>query len=66
MLLLRPLELPESAVQSAQEKDFELAGCSLKSLCQTEQTRAPRVVRVGAIQNKIVLPTDKPVIEQVR
>lgn len=31
----------------------------------TEQTRPRRIVRIGAIQNQIVLPTDKPVIEQV-
>ena len=30
------------------------------------QVRPPRIVRVGLIQNKIVLPTTAPVLDQVR
>ena len=60
-----PLELPKSAIALAQDRDFELAGYSMKTLALPEQTRTPRLVRVGAIQNQIVLPTDKPIVEQV-
>lgn len=61
----RPLSVPSSPKGLAQEKGFEVAGYDLKHLTLPEQTRAPRVVRIGAIQNAIVLPTDRPVIEQV-
>jgi len=58
----RTLDLPSAAVELAATKNFELAGYSLKELAHAEETRAARVVRVGAIQNQIVLPTDKPII----
>ncbi|KAF6041168.1 UPB1 [Bugula neritina] len=58
------LDLPSAAVELAATKNFELAGYSLKELAHAEETRAARVVRVGAIQNQIVLPTDKPIIDQ--
>lgn len=32
--------------------------------CPTEATRSERIVRVGAIQNKIVLPTTEPIVKQ--
>ncbi|KAH3877709.1 beta-ureidopropionase-like [Dreissena polymorpha] len=60
---LRTLELPEDAVQEATRKDFELAGYGFDA--EREEVRSPRVVRVGAIQNKIVIPTDAPVLEQI-
>jgi len=53
----RTLDLPSAAVELAATKNFELAGYSLKELAHAEETRAARVVRVGAIQNQIVLPT---------
>ncbi|XP_067937588.1 beta-ureidopropionase-like [Watersipora subatra] len=59
-----PLTIPQSAIDLAQERNFELASYTLKSLAATEQTRLPRLVRIGAIQNQILLPTDKPVVEQ--
>lgn len=49
---------------SAKKKDFELAGYRYSPA--PESTRKPRVVRIGLVQNKIVLPTTAPVAEQVR
>nr|XP_018916514.1 PREDICTED: beta-ureidopropionase [Bemisia tabaci] len=57
-----PLELPKTAVAIATAEDFELAG--YKFDVPTEQLRAPRIVRVGAVQNKIVAPTILPIEEQ--
>jgi hypothetical protein len=37
---------------------------SFKINCEPEQTRPARLVKVGAVQNKIVLPTDRPIAEQ--
>ncbi|XP_072538141.1 beta-ureidopropionase isoform X2 [Salminus brasiliensis] len=60
---LRKLKLPQSAVNAALERDFDLQGYVFEAV--PEQLRAPRIVRVGLIQNKIVLPTDAPVLEQI-
>ncbi|XP_043572135.1 beta-ureidopropionase isoform X2 [Chiloscyllium plagiosum] len=59
----RKLDLPKSALTASLEKDFQLKGFGFEAA--TEQLRQPRVVRVGLIQNKILLPTDFPVSEQV-
>ncbi|XP_060700076.1 beta-ureidopropionase isoform X2 [Hemiscyllium ocellatum] len=59
----RKLDLPKSALTASLEKDFQLKGFGFEAA--TEQLRQPRVVRVGLIQNKILLPTDSPVSEQV-
>jgi beta-ureidopropionase len=56
------LDLPPDALQSAAEKDFEMAGYMFSAA--PEQERDPRVVRIGLVQNKIVLPTTAPVAEQ--
>ncbi|KAJ8285769.1 hypothetical protein GJAV_G00030730 [Gymnothorax javanicus] len=57
------LELPKSAVEAALEQDFELQGYRFEA--HPEQLRQPRIVRVGLVQNTIVLPTDAPVMEQI-
>ena len=59
---MQPLCLPETAKKAADEKDFDLKGFALKAA--PEQFRSPRTVRVGLIQNKIVLPTTAPFIDQ--
>uniref|UniRef100_A0A7S2RXV2 Beta-ureidopropionase n=1 Tax=Mucochytrium quahogii TaxID=96639 RepID=A0A7S2RXV2_9STRA len=62
--LTEPTPLPQDAFQLAKTNDFELSG-SFPLLSQVqEESRSPRIVRVAAIQNKIVLPTDKPVLQQ--
>jgi len=57
------LELPEAALKLAEEGNFELAG--YKFDVKEEQLRRPRIVRIGAVQNKIVLPTSAPLANQV-
>lgn len=59
---LRPLE-------SMPPLDVDANSCHLAAYriaAAPEQSRAPRVVRVAAIQNSIVLPTDAPIDEQRR
>lgn len=58
------LDLPSSVLSEADEKDFEVQGYGFTAL--KEEVRSARIVRVGAIQNKIVLPTTAPVLEQVK
>ena len=57
------MDLPASATEKARERNFEIAGYAIDA--SSEALRAPRVVRVGLIQNKIVLPTTDPVLKQV-
>nr|XP_044988856.1 beta-ureidopropionase isoform X2 [Jaculus jaculus] len=59
----RKLDLPRRALEAALEGDFELQGYAFEAA--KEQQRRPRIVRVGLIQNKILLPTSAPVAEQV-
>lgn len=59
----RALRIPASAVEAACERDFQLKGYRFDAV--QEQLRPPRRVRVGLIQNRIVLPTDYPVLDQV-
>ncbi|XP_023964446.1 beta-ureidopropionase isoform X1 [Chrysemys picta bellii] len=61
--LSRKLALPAAALSAASQRAFELQGCGFGAA--PEQLRQPRVVRVGLVQNKIPLPTDTPVAEQV-
>lgn len=58
-----PLTLSADATRAASDHDFEIKGFSFP--CPREQVRPPRVVRVGLIQNKIVLPTTEPVLKQI-
>ena len=58
----RKLEFPADASHSADTKGFELAGYRFSAA--VEQERDPRIVRVGLVQNRIVLPTTAPVAEQ--
>ncbi|XP_040050876.2 beta-ureidopropionase isoform X3 [Gasterosteus aculeatus] len=57
------LDLPTCAVNAATERDFELKGYRFEAA--PEQLRPPRRVRVGLIQNRIVLPTDAPIRDQI-
>lgn len=60
---LRTLKLPEDAVTEASEKDFEIQGYGFDA--EPEEVRPRRVVRIGAIQNKIIIPTTASILEQV-
>lgn len=57
------MELPGAAFKLAEEGNFELA--AYKFEVKEEQLRRPRIVRIGAVQNKIVLPTSSPLANQV-
>ncbi|MGH0151455.1 UNVERIFIED_CONTAM: hypothetical protein FKN15_024105 [Acipenser sinensis] len=59
----KTIELPQCAVEAAAERGFDLQGSAFSA--SVEQLRQPRIVRVGLIQNQIILPTDAPVIEQI-
>jgi beta-ureidopropionase len=56
------LPIPAETAASAKEHNFEVA--AWKFSAATEQRRSPRIVRVGVIQNQIVLPTSAPVVDQ--
>lgn len=56
------VSLQRSTVDQANKLDVEVK--SFKIPCEQEQLRGSRIIKVGAIQNKIVLSTDKPVAEQ--
>lgn len=64
LLFCRKLDLPACAVDAASERNFELKGYKFEAA--QEQLRPPRKVRVGLVQNHIVLPTDAPVLDQVK
>lgn len=53
-----------SVLEMAASANFQLAG--YKMTAKAEEERKPRVVRIGAVQNQIVLPTDRPIFEQVK
>lgn len=52
----------ESSEQIAKENNFEIAAYNFPA--RKEQTRMPKVVKVGVIQHSIVTSTDKPIVEQ--
>ena len=58
------LELEEEVKATARAKDFELQAWSIPA--SPEETRPPRNVTIALVQNKVVLPTDAPVLEQVQ
>lgn len=51
------------AKELANEKSFELKAFAFGAA--QEQTRSPRLVRIGLVQNQIVRPTTDPILEQV-
>uniref|UniRef100_A0A667WL74 Beta-ureidopropionase n=1 Tax=Myripristis murdjan TaxID=586833 RepID=A0A667WL74_9TELE len=63
ILFGKKLDLPACAVDAASERNFELKGYKFEAT--QEQLRPPRKVRVGLVQNHIVLPTDAPVLDQI-
>ena len=55
--------MAEATVGRAVDEDYQVAGWRMDA--DMEETRPSREVRIGLIQNKIVLPTDAPIIQQV-
>ncbi|CAI2344818.1 unnamed protein product [Caenorhabditis sp. 36 PRJEB53466] len=58
----KKLEISPAAEKLAKDGDFQLVGYIVDA--QKEQTRAPRLVRVAAIQNAIHRPTTDSVVDQ--
>ncbi|XP_054919473.1 beta-ureidopropionase isoform X2 [Dermacentor andersoni] len=56
------LDLDSEALALATEHKFELKGYRMTA--EKEEMRPPRVVRLGLVQNRIVLPTTEPVAAQ--
>lgn len=58
------LEIPlkSSSEEIAKENNFDIAAYNFPA--RKEETRSPRVVKVGVIQHSIVASTDKPILEQ--
>lgn len=58
------LEIPikTSSEEFATENNFDIAAYNFPA--RKEETRTPRVVKVGVIQHSIVVSTDKPILEQ--
>ncbi|KAL3185923.1 hypothetical protein MRX96_028795 [Rhipicephalus microplus] len=56
------LDLDREALALAEEHKFEIKG--YKMTAEKEEMRPPRVVRLGLVQNRIVLPTTEPVVAQ--
>eukprot|EP00250_Pteridium_aquilinum_P003733 c14032_g1_i1 orf=672-1889(-) len=60
--LVGALQLPEPTILAGKACEFDVQGYSFKA--GREEIRAPRVVRAALVQNKIVLPTSDPFVEQ--
>ena len=56
------LSIPPAVAEYAKSKNFQIVRAAAGA--SREQTRPPRLVRIGLIQNRIVLPTTAPVAEQ--
>ncbi|KAK6738530.1 hypothetical protein RB195_020561 [Necator americanus] len=56
------LQIPKDALEIATKNNFDIRGYEITA--EPEQLRAPRKVKVAAIQFSIVLPTNAPVEEQ--
>lgn len=56
--------LDEKVRSTATDKGFDLKAFAFKAA--PEQMRQPRVVRIGLIQNRIVLPTTAPYVDQAK
>ena len=59
----RQLDLSEATVSRAGDEDYQVTGWRMEA--DMEETRPVREVRIGLIQNKIVLSTDAPINQQV-
>jgi len=59
---IKSLTLPREALQIASKENFQLIGYGFEAA--PESVRAPRKVRIAAVQNQIVLPTTAPINEQ--
>jgi dihydropyrimidinase len=58
-----PLEVTKKSKELAKQNNFEIK--SYRMNAAEEQGRKPNIVKIGAIQNKIVIPTSEPILKQV-
>lgn len=58
------IAIPANIQSKADELNFEIKHYSMVKNAKEESRRPRRVVRIGAIQNQIVVPTDRPIEEQ--
>ena len=57
------IEIPEEAKKLSEKENFDLQAYLINA--KPEETRPKQIVRIGAIQNQIVLPTTAPIVNQV-
>lgn len=55
---VQPISLPQALLDSAKAGNFDVQGYVFTAAA--EQLRPARVVRIGLVQNKIILPTTAP------
>ena len=58
------LEVTEDMREMGRVKDFDLQKWSISALPEKEP-RPPRKVSIALVQNRVVLPTEAPILEQV-
>lgn len=58
------LTIPENVARLAEANDFDVG--AYKTVSPADSTRERRVVRIGVIQNSIVLPTTAPLVDQYK
>ena len=61
--VFRQLDISTDVLDLAEKHDFEIRGYAFDAF--REDVRSPRKVKVGVIQNKMVLPTTATVLQQV-
>ncbi|XP_060804470.1 beta-ureidopropionase-like [Amyelois transitella] len=60
----REVTLKPASLAAAKDANFDILAYEFPA--KPEQTRPPRIVKVGVIQHSIAIPTDRPVNEQKR
>ncbi|XP_026493269.1 beta-ureidopropionase-like [Vanessa tameamea] len=58
----RFVQINKSNIEFAKHNNFDIAAYDFPA--QKEETRRPRIVKVGIIQHSIAISTDKPIVEQ--
>jgi len=59
----KAMVVDSDCMEQAESEDYDLAAWDIDAM--QEETRPPRKVTIALIQNKIVLPTDSPILDQI-
>jgi len=59
----QPIQIDSRSIEFSKINDFEIKAYEIRAI--KEQSRQQKLVKIGAIQNKIVLPTYEPILNQV-